>query len=192
MAAPGIDGPTKIFWDKYSEYLHEKREESVKTNLMWAITCVIKELLKLHRALDFGLGEEKIHENATSVLMYITMVTRNMKEKFTMVYPDQADYNALIDCPPPSKILEHCAYLCLLMKTEMEMEGENPETLPDLHNWRWQGLLREILLLLAWYSGKSLQDLAYEHHRRMEPSLYVETQPSALLWDTSCKRLYKD
>jgi len=192
MAAPGRDGPTRIFWNKYSDYLDEKRDPSVKTNLMWAIACVIKELLNFHRVLDLGLGEEKIQERATSVLMYITMSTRNMKPIFTMEYPNEADYNALIDCPPPSKILEHCTYLCFLMKTEMEMEGENPETFPDVHNWRWQGTLREILLLLVWYSGKSLQDLAIAHHQKMEPGLYADTQSQDELFNTIAKRLYKN
>jgi len=63
---------TRKFWDTYSDYLHEKREESVKTNRMWSTTCIIKELLKLHRVLDLGLyNDEKIQEIATNVLMYV-------------------------------------------------------------------------------------------------------------------------
>ena len=180
---------TRIFWETYSDYLDEKREIATKTNRMWAITCIVKELLKFHGVLELGLGnDEQIQETATSVLMYIVMAGRNMKHLFTLVYPSQADYNALIDCPPPSKILSYSSYLCLLLKTEIENEEED-EPASDDHIWRWQGLLREILLLLVWYTGNSLQDLAYEHHRKLEPRLYAEVQYNG--WDVE-KRLYKD
>jgi len=118
------------------------------------------------------------------------MSARDRKDMFVLGYPDQADYNALIDCPPPSEILEHCSYLCLLMTTEMESEGEWEGPVPDMHIWRWERLLCDILLLLVWYTGNSLQDLAYEHHRGREPGLYAEVQHYG--WEGIDKRLYKD
>ena len=93
---------TRKFWTTYSDYLHEERDESVKTKSVWSTTGIIRELLKLHRVLDLGqYNDEKIHEIATCVLMYVIIAARDRKDMFTLVYPNQADYNALIDCPPP-------------------------------------------------------------------------------------------
>jgi len=181
---------TRRFWTTYSDYLHEERDESVKTKSVWSTTGIIRELLKLHRVLDLGeYNDEKIHEIATSVLMYVVMTARDHRDMFTLVYPDQADYNALIDCPPPSEILEYASYLCHLMTTEMESEDDGEEPVPYLHIDRWEKILRDILLALVWYTGNSLQDLAYEHHKKMEPGLYAEVQNH---WEGIDKRLYKD
>jgi len=182
---------TRRFWTTYSEYLHEKRDESVQLNRGWAITGMVKELLNLHRVLDQGeYNDEKIHEIATSVLVYVVMTARDHRDMFILEYPNQADYNALLDCPPPSEILEYASYLCLLMQTEMESydEWEGPVA-RIMHIWKWERILRDILLALVWYTGNSLQDLAYSHHRQREPGLYAEVQDYG--WNIE-ERLYKD
>ena len=193
MAEPWRDGDSRSsvqnFWNTYSNYLHEKREEATKTNFLWALTTLIQNLLKLHRTLNFELSRsDLIQEHSTEVLNSVLMVAKNKEHKFTLRYPSQEYYDTLLDGPSPQGVLTVASHLCLLMKLEIENQEDPPQVL----YMRMELVLSEVLLLLIWFSGMSLQDLAYAHHRRMEPSLYVETQPSALLWDTSCKRLYKD
>jgi len=193
MAEPWRDGDSRSsvqnFWNTYSNYLHEKRDEITKTNFMWAMTSLIQHLLKLHRTLDFQLSRsDLIQEHATEVLNYTLMAAKNREHKFSLRYPSQAYYDTLLDGPSPQGVLTVTSHLCLLMRLEME----NQEDPPDVLYMRMEGVFFEVLLLLIWFSGMSLQDLAYSHHQQREPSLYAETQQSALLWDTSCKRLYKD
>jgi len=193
MAEPWRDGDSRSnvqnFWDTYSNYINEKREESTKTNFMWAVTSLIQHLLRLHRTLNFELSRnDLIQEHATEVLKSVLMVAKNREHKFSLRYPSPEYYDTLLDGPSPQGVLTVASHLCVLMRLEMENQEDPPHEL----DMRMEGVLFEILLLLIWFSGMTLRDLAYAHHKKMEPGLYVETQPSALLWDTSCKRLYKD
>ena len=193
MAEPWRDGDSRSnvqnFWDTYSNYIDEKREESTKTNFLWALTTLIQHLLKLHSTLNTELGKnDVIQEKATDVLMCVLMAAKNREHRFSLRYPSTAYYETLMSGPSPQGLLTCCSHLCILMRLEMVNQGTPPHEL----DMRMEAVLFEILLLLIWFSGKTLQDLAYEHHMKMEPGLYIDTQPSALLWDTSCKRLYKD
>jgi len=193
MAEPWRDGDSRSsvqnFWDTYSNYLDEKRPEATKTNFMWAVISLIEHLLKLHRTLNFELSRnDLIQEQSTDVLKYVLMAAKNREHKFSLRYPSTEYYELLVEGPSSQALLTCCSHLSVLMRLEMEIQEDPPHEL----DMRMEGVLFEILLLLIWFSGMTLRDLAYSHHCRMEPGLYVETQPPALLWDTSCKRLYKD
>ena len=129
-----------------------------------------------------------IQEHATDVLNYVLMAAKNREHKFSLRYPSTEYYELLVEGPSSQALLTCCSHLSVLMRLEMEIQEDPPHEL----DMRMEGVLFEILLLLIWFSGMTLRDLAYAHHKRMEPGLYVETQSSSLLWDTSCKRLYKD
>jgi len=193
MAEPWRDGDSRSnmqnFWNTYSNYIDETRDPSTKTNFLWALTTLIQNLLKLHRTLNSELHRnDLIQEHATDVLKSVVMVAKNKEHRFLLRYPSQEYFDTLLDGPSSQGVLTVTSHLCLLMRLEIENQEDPPQVL----YMRMEGVLFEILLLLIWFSGMTLKDLAYNHHRKMEPGLYVETQPSALLWDTSCKRLYKD
>ena len=91
MAEPWRDGDNRSnaqnFWDTYSNYIDEKREESTKTNFLWALTTLVQHLLKLHSTLNTELGKnDVIQEKATDVLISVLMTAKNKEHRFSLTY----------------------------------------------------------------------------------------------------------